>query len=50
MPPGDYVCEYVALTDNRGNTSLIAAPGIEFHVEGSTEEREGPALVDWSFA
>jgi hypothetical protein len=50
VPPGDYVCEYVALTDRNGNTSLITAPGIEFHVEGNTEDRQGPALLNWSFA
>jgi hypothetical protein len=50
LPPGDYVCEYVALTDRKGNQSLIAAPGIEFRIEGSTEDRQGPALLDWSFA
>lgn len=49
-PPGDYVCEYVALTDRKGNRSLYATPGIEFHVEGSTEDRQGPALLNWSFA
>ncbi len=49
-PPGDYVCEYVALTDRKGNKSLYASPGIEFHVEGSAEDRRGPALLNWSFA
>jgi hypothetical protein len=50
LPSGDYVCEYVALTDGLGNKSLISAPGIEFHVEGNTEDRQGPALLNWSFA
>jgi hypothetical protein len=50
MPPGDYVCEYVALTDQKGNTSLIAAPDMGFRVEGTTEDRQGPALLDWSIA
>jgi hypothetical protein len=50
LPPGDYVCEYVALTDQKGNTSLITAPGIMFRVEGSIEDRQGPALLNWSFA
>jgi len=50
VPPGEYVCEYVALTDQKGNTSLITAPGIEFRVEGTTEDRQGPALLDWSIA
>lgn len=50
LPPGDYVCEYVALTDREGNQSLFAAPGIEFRVEGDTKDRQGPALLDWSFA
>jgi hypothetical protein len=50
LPPGDYVCEYVALTDRKGNQSLLAAPGIEFRVEGSVEDRQGPALLDWSIA
>ena len=50
LPPGYYVCEYVALTDVKGNQSVFAAPGIEFHVEGSNEDRQGPALLHWSFA
>jgi hypothetical protein len=50
LPPGDYVCEYVALTDQKGNQSLIAAPGIEFRVEGDMEEHRGPVLLDWSIA
>jgi len=50
LPPGYYVCEYVALTDQKGNQSLFATPGIEFRVEGSTEDRQGPALLNWSFA
>lgn len=50
LPPGNYVCEYVALTDRKGNQSLFAAPGIEFRVEGDTEDRQGPALLDWSIA
>jgi hypothetical protein len=50
LPPGHYVCEYVALTDNKGDQSLIVTPGIEFRVEGSTEDRQGPALLNWSFA
>ncbi len=50
LPPGNYVCEYVAITDRKGNQSLIAAPGIEFRVEGDTEDSQGPALLDWSIA
>ncbi len=50
LPPGDYVCEYISLTDKLGNKSLIAAPGIEFHVEGDAKDYEGPSLLDWSFA
>lgn len=50
LPPGDYVCEYVALTDRKGNQSLIAAPGIEFRIEGGAEDHRGPALLDWSIA
>ena len=50
LPPGDYVCEYVALTDGHGNRSLVARPGIEFRVEGDAGEREGLALLDWSLA
>ena len=50
LPPGDYVCEYVALTDQKGNQSLIAAPGIEFRVEGDVEAHRGPVLLDWSIA
>lgn len=50
LPPGNYVCEYIALTDKLGNQSMFAAPGIEFRVEGSTEDRQGPALLNWSFA
>lgn len=50
LPPGNYVCEYVAITDRRGNQSLIAAPGIEFRVEGDAEDSQGPALLDWSIA
>jgi hypothetical protein len=50
VPPGDYVCEYVALTDQKGNTSLVAAPDMGFRVEGTTEDRQGPALLDWSIA
>ncbi len=44
------VPEYIALTDKLGNQSVIAAPGIEFRVEGSSKDRQGPALLDWSFA
>ncbi len=50
LPPGHYVCEYVAFTDVRGNQSLVAVPGIEFKVEGDLREHQGPALLDWSFA
>lgn len=50
LPPGYYVCEYVALTDRKGNQSLFATPGIEFRVEGSNEDLQGPALLNWSFA
>lgn len=50
LPPGEYVCEYVALTDREGRKSLFAAPGIEFRVEGDAESHKGPALRDWSFA
>lgn len=50
FPPGYYVCEYVALTDQKGNQSLFAAPGIEFRVEGDAQDRQGPALLNWSFA
>ncbi|PLS87312.1 MAG: hypothetical protein CYG60_02580 [Actinobacteria bacterium] len=50
LSPGNYSCEYIALTDNLGNRSVIAAPGIEFRVEGNLEDRQGPALLDWSFA
>lgn len=50
LPPGDYVCEYIAFTDKQGHKSLVAAPGIEFRIEGSAEEHQGPALLDWSFA
>lgn len=50
MPPGDYVCEYVALTDCEDRRALFAAPGIEFRIEGDAEENQGPALLDWSFA
>lgn len=51
LPPGNYVCEYVAITDRKGNQSLIAAPGIEFRVEGGAEEdSQGPALLNWSIA
>jgi len=50
LSPGEYVCEYVALTDGKGNKSLYAAPGIEFRVEGSAEEGRGPTLLDWSIA
>jgi len=50
LPPGDYVCEYVALTDKHGNQSLVTLPGIEFTVEGDLEDHAGPALLNWSFA
>ena len=50
VPPGHYVCEYVALTDVRGNQSMLANPGIEFEVEGDLEKRKGPRLLEWSFA
>lgn len=51
LPPGNYVCEYVAITDRKGNQSLIAAPGIEFRVQGGVEEdSQGPALLNWSIA
>lgn len=50
LPPGHYVCDYVALTDGRGNQSLLETPGIEFRVEGDLQEDEGPALLNWSFA
>ncbi len=50
LPPGRYVCEYVALTDGLGNQSVITNPGIEFEVEGDLEEHRGPKLLEWSFA
>jgi hypothetical protein len=50
FPSGDYSCEYLALTDGLGNQTLIVSPGIEFHVEGTKENNEGPALRKWSFA
>lgn len=50
IPPGSYVCEYIALTDKLGNKSLISAPGIEFRVEGDVEDHQGPELLEWSFA
>lgn len=50
LAPGHYVCDYVALTDALGNTSLYSAPGIEFRVEGDGKDYEGPALLHWSFA
>jgi hypothetical protein len=50
MPSGRYECEYVALTDTRGNKSLFAAPGIEFRVEGTAADHEGPALAGWRWA
>ncbi len=50
LPPGDYVCEYVAITDQKGNQSVIAAPGIEFRIEGDAEDHQGPMLLDWSVA
>jgi hypothetical protein len=49
-PPGEYVCEYIALTDRLGNTSLIVSPGIEFRVEGVAGDRQGPELAGWRFA
>jgi hypothetical protein len=48
--PGHYICDYVALTDGRGNQSLFETPGIEFRIEGDLQEDEGPALLNWSFA
>lgn len=50
LPPGYYVCEYIALTDKKGNQSLYATPGIGFRVEGNPEESQGPVLLNWSFA
>ncbi len=50
LPPGNYACEYIALTDKLGNQSMFAAPGIEFRVEGSAADRQGPELRKWSFA
>src|SRR5215211_987047 len=50
LVPGEYVCEYVAITDKLGNKSLFSTPGIEFRVEGDTKEHEGPSLLDLSFA
>ncbi|MBA2440918.1 MAG: hypothetical protein H0V53_00720 [Rubrobacter sp.] len=50
LPAGHYVCEYVALTDTKGNQSVFATPGIEFRVEGGNEDQQGPALLNWSFA
>jgi hypothetical protein len=50
LAPGHYVCEYIAFTDNLGNTSLFSTPGIEFRIEGDEKDHEGPALLDLSFA
>lgn len=50
LPPGYYVCEYIALTDRLGNQSMFATPGIEFRVEGDAADRRGPELRKWSFA
>jgi hypothetical protein len=49
LAPGHYVCEYIALTDKLGNTSLFTTPGIEFRIEGNEKVHEGPALLNWSF-
>lgn len=35
LPPGDYVCGYVALTYCEDKRALFAALGIEFRVEGT---------------
>lgn len=50
LPPGDYTCEYISLTDQKGNNSLFVNPGIEFKVEGTSEDQEGPVLEGWRFA
>ena len=50
LPPGHYVCEYIAFTDGRGNQSVFANPGMEFEVEGDLEEHKGPVLLEWSIA
>ena len=50
LPPGDYVCEYIAFTDTLVNTSLFSTPGVEFRIEGDEKDHEGPALLDLSFA
>ena len=50
LPSGEYECEYIALTDQLGNTSLIVSPGIEFRVEGVVGDRQGPELAGWRFA
>ena len=50
VPPGYYVCEYIALTDKLGNQSMFATPGIEFRVDGDAADRRGPELRKWSFA
>ena len=49
LASGDYVCEYLSFTDNNGNSSLVASPGIEFRIEGTSAETGGPELAGWQF-
>ncbi len=49
MPPGEYTCFALFLTDCRGNQSS-AKPNIKFRIEGIPGDREGPVLTRWNFA
>lgn len=49
LAPGEYRCDYVQLTDLRGNQTLIVKPDIGFRVEGVPGDHEGPRLKGWRY-
>lgn len=49
LAPGEYRCEYVQLTDLRGNNTLVVRPDIGFRVEDVPGDHEGPQLRDWRY-
>ncbi len=49
LAPGEYRCEYVQLTDLRGNQTLIVRPDMGFRIEGVPGDHEGPRLKDWRY-
>lgn len=46
--PGEYVCEYIQVTDTLGN-QVSYHPDIRFRIENIPGDHEGPELLDWEF-